>query len=315
MGPTKLTIVNGVNDYSSIRICFLPYPDGDPAMLPWPSAAEGLPFAGSAVIDPIDAAVPKGKDIRPVVLAGDLAKIADKTCAEAFALATEGPGGTGDAGAGDGGAGDAGADGGDAGPSPPPLLAAPLAVLPAAVFESERSILLVPMGCLGGPGHEGATASLACGFSHSSSSPSVSLVALGMSRRLDKAHLSLQIVNASAAFQPSDVRIRSGFDDGKEWNVAPALPLGTIAPVPPFKEFTAKDLGPIDKVLVKTYPPGQMFQSSSTPFSEAVSHGMLPKAVIANGAGLALVAVGAYPGIEAGDYWHKLTFTLVKVDP
>jgi hypothetical protein len=314
-GPTKLTIVNGVNDYDAIRVCFLPYPDGDPALLPWPSEAEGLPFARGAVIAPIFDTIPKGKDIRPVVFAGDLAKIADKTCADALALAAQGPGDAGDGDAGDGGADDGGADGGDAGSSLPPLIAASLAVVPAAVFESPKSILLVPFGCLGGPGHDGPTATLACGFNYSPSAPTVSLIALGMSRKIDKAHLSLQIVNASAALQPSDVRLRSGFDDAKEWNVAPMLALGTIAPSPPFNMIAVKDFGAIDKVLVKTYLPGQAFQSSATLLAEASAHGMLPKTAIANGTGLTLVAVGAFPGLETGAFWHKLTFTLIKADP
>lgn len=173
----------------------------------------------------------------------------------------------------------------------------------------------MPIGCLGGPGHDGPLATLACGFNYSPSSPTVSLVALGMSRKIDKAHLSLQIVNASVALQPSDVKLRSGFDDGKEWSVAPALALGTIAPSPPFSMVAVKDFGAIDKVLVKTFLPGQAFQSSATPLAEASAQGMLPKTAIANGAGLTLVAVGAYPGIETGAFWHKLTFTLIKADP
>jgi hypothetical protein len=338
-GPTKLTVVDGINDYDAIRICFLPYPDGDPLLLPWPSAAEGLPFARAAVIDPIAATVPPGKDIRPVVFAGDLAKIADKTCAEALQLAATstgdaGSGGTGGGGADGGGAGaggasggaggggagggdtDAGsADGGDAGTSPPPLLAAPLSVLPAAVFDSPRSILLIPVGCLGGPGHDGPTAALACGFNYSPSSPNASLVALGMSRIPDKTHVSFQVVNASAALQPSDVRLLSGFDGGEEWTLAPALALSTIAPLPPFNMIAAKALGSIEKVLVKTSLPGQTFASSTTLFTEAMSQGMVPKAAIVNGAAFTLIAVGGYPGVDAGAYGHKLTFTLIKSDP
>src|SRR5690242_16122543 len=45
-GPTQLTIVNGVNDYDAIRLCFVPYPDGDGSEVsPWPAGAQGLTFA------------------------------------------------------------------------------------------------------------------------------------------------------------------------------------------------------------------------------------------------------------------------------
>ena len=74
-GPTQLTIVNGVNDYDAIRICFLPYPAGDPAALPWPSEAAGLPFARAVVVKPIDTAIPANQDVRPHIIAGDLTRI------------------------------------------------------------------------------------------------------------------------------------------------------------------------------------------------------------------------------------------------
>jgi hypothetical protein len=41
----------------------------------------------------------------------------------------------------------------------------------------------------------------------------------------------------------------------------------------------------------------------------------VPKTAVVNGAGLVLVATGAYPGIDPGASSHKLTFTLIKADP
>lgn len=299
-GPTKLTIVNGVNDYGAIRVCFEPYPDGDPTLTPWPSAAAGMPFARAAVITPISPTLPAGKDIQPVILAGDLSTIAGKTCAEALALAGSGGGGAG---------------GGDAGGPPPPIVATPLGVIPAAVFTEPRSILLVPFGCLGGPGHAGPSATLGCGSAYSPSNPTADLVVLGMSRIADGQHINLQVVNASAALQPSDVRLRTGFDTGMEWQIAPMLPTGAIAPKPPFHLVSVANIGPLDKTTVKTYLPGQMFQTSATPLPDAINNGLVTQAEIVDGTDLVLVAVGAYPGVNAMDFWHKLTFTLVKADP
>src|SRR5262245_37471576 len=57
-GPSKLTILNGVNDYDAVRICFAPYPGGDPQSMPWPADAGGIPFASAIVVDPIGSAIP-----------------------------------------------------------------------------------------------------------------------------------------------------------------------------------------------------------------------------------------------------------------
>jgi len=302
VGPTKLTIVNGVNDYDAVRVCFLPYPGGDPALLPWPPAAAGMPFARAAVIDPISPTIPAGKDIQPVVIAGDLTKITGKTCEDAIALAGSGGGGAGGAGGGDAGGG-----------PPPPVVATPLGVIPAAVFTEPRSILLVPFGCLGGPGHEGPSATFGCGASYSPSSPTADLVVLGVSRIVDAKRLNLQVVNASAALDPSDVRFSSGFNT--EWLLANKLGTGSIDPKPPWKAVSVTQLGPLDKATVKTYLPGQMFQTSSTPLPDALANGALTAASVVDGQGFILVGVGAYPGVDSQDFWHKLTFTLVKADP
>lgn len=299
-GPTKLTIVNGVNDYDAIRVCFLPYPDGDPALMPWPGAT-GLPFAHAAVIGPISPTVPAGKDIQPVVIAGDLTKIAGKTCEDAIALSGSGAGGAG---------------GGDAGGGPPPpTVATPLGVIPANVFTAPRSILLVPFGCLGGPGHDGPNAALGCGKMYSPSSPTADLIVLGMSRIVDPKHLNLQVVNASAALDPSDVRLGSGFNTGTEWLLVHSLGVGSIGPKPPWDGVSVTQVGPLDKATVNTYQPGQSSQTSTTKLPDAIANGALADGDVVDGTGLILIGVGAYPGTDAQEFWHKLTFTLVKADP
>jgi hypothetical protein len=294
-GPTRVTIVNGVNDYDAIRVCFLPYPAGDAAAKPWPSAASGLPFARGAVLD-LATDIPAGTDVRPTIFAGDLTKIAGKTCVEAAALAL--------------------ADGGDAG-ADIPLVMADLAVLPAQVFTSEKSLLLAPIGCIGGPGHEDPSAGLACGFNYSPTTPTVDLIALGMSRKTEANHVALQVVNASVALQPTDIGITSAIQESMSLPLATMLPTGGIEPKPPFTKLTLNEYGPLDKVSLKTYLPGQgmMFVTSDTPMSEAFQNGTVSSVQVENGGGYVLVAVGSYPNIPAGAFWHKLTYSLVKADP
>ena len=294
VGPTRVTIVNGVNDYDAIRVCFIPYPGGDAAAKPWPAAASGLPFARGAVLD-LATDIPAGTDVRPTIFAGDLAKIAGMTCNQAAAVAL--------------------AESGDAGLQT--LVAAELAVLPAQVFTSEKSLLLAPIGCIGGPGHEGPSAALACGFSYTPATPTIDLIALGMSRKTEPNHVALQVVNASVALQPTDIGITSAIQQSMSLPLATMLPTGGIEPKPPFTKLTLNEYGPLDKVSLKTYLPGQgtMFVTSDTPLGEAFQNGTVSSLQVENGGGYVLVAVGAYPNIPAGDFWHKLTYSLVKANP
>ncbi|HZF54984.1 MAG TPA: hypothetical protein VE093_40315 [Polyangiaceae bacterium] len=301
-GPTALTIVNGVNDYDAIRLCFVPYPDGDGAAEePWPSDAAGLAFAGSRVVSPIAPVIPGGSDIRTFVIAGDLAKTSGKTCAEVFAMAASG-GGSGGA----GGAG--GAGGGD-----PGVLVAPLAVLPAAVFESERSLLLVPTGCVGGPGHTDPTETLACGAAYTPDSPTASLVALGMSRIANPNRVNLQVVHAAVALPEVDFRIKP--DEKPEWAVASSLSIGAIGPKPPFDSLQAIAYGDIFQAQLLTYLPSSVNPTSKTGMLEVFSKSPVALGDFKDGASLVLVAVGSAPGQPAGPFWHKLTYAMVRASP
>ena len=297
-GPTRVTVVNGINDYDAIRICFLPYPAGDPGAKPWPTPTSGLPFAHASVLD-LAVDIPANTDIRPTILAGDLTHVAGKTCEQAIALAGSG-----------------GAGGGDAGP-PPPIVAAALPVLPASVFTSEKSLLLAPIGCIGGPGHEGGTATLACGNTYTPSTPTVDLLALGMSRITAPSHVALQVVNASVALQVSDIGITPSIKDAPNQPLATALPTGGIEPKPPFTKLTLNELGALGQVSIKTFQPGQgtMFPTSTTPLAEAFQNGTVAATQLENGSGYVLVAVGSYPNIPAGAFWHKLTYALIKANP
>jgi len=300
VGPTRLTIVNGVNDYDAIRICFMPYPGGDPAVMPWPSASSGLGFAKSAVIDAIEAVVPASGDVQPVVIAGDLAKTVGKSCDELIAAG----------GMGAGGGGGAGGSGGAA-----PFVVSALPVLPGSVFSAQKSLLLVPMGCLGGAGHEDPSAPLACGQGYSPATPTAGLVALSMSRITREGHVSLQVVNASAALSPSDVRLLPGFDGATEWFVAKGVSTGAIAPIPPFAELPLAGLGSLDAATIKTYPANQGTATGAVTLSQVFANGGLSKGDVAEGKGYVLVAVGGYPGLAPGAFWHSFTFVMVRSDP
>ncbi len=343
-GPTRLTVVNGINDYPVARFCFLPNET------PWPAPAAGLSFAAGKAVD-IASAIPTSGDVQVWVIAGDLTKTAGLTCTQMLALAKPagvdggmgGAGGAGGGGTGGGGAGGAmgggGAGGGGTGgvgtggvsmsdggtsdggksdgggPPPPPIVAAEIGVIPQSVFSSDRSLLLVPTGCMGGAGHDASGANIACGTGYTSTTPTTGVVLVGMSRLTDKAHVSLQVVNASTVLPTCDVGVVPNLNAATEAVVAPSLGPGAIGPSPPFAGLAITAFGPVGGVQVDTYSPGSETPSSSTKLGDLFAAGTVGAADFVDGAGLVLVAVGSAPGQAAGPFWHALTFALVKADP
>ena len=283
-GPTELTIVNGVADYDAIRICFVPYPEG-PGGMPWPAATTGLAFAGARVIDRIDEVIPSDVDVRAHVLAGDLSETSGKSCDEILAL------------------------------NEPGLVVAPLAVLPASVFKSGRSVLFVPTGCLGGPGHTDPGEVLGCGLNYTESTPTPGLVVLGMGREKDPSSVSFQVVHASAAMPVVDVGITPGFDASPESKLAGELSIGAIDPQPPFTGLSFAELGILSQVKLKTYSPGDPYPTSALLLQSVFANDGLGESDVVNGEGFVFVAVGGYPGVPAGPWWNAHTYVLVRADP
>jgi hypothetical protein len=289
-GPTALTVVNGINDYDAVRICFLP------GQTPWPAAPAGLPFAVGQVVD-IAAALPAGSDVTPWVIAGNLAATAGLSCQEILALAQP-----------DGGV----ADGGPA----PPVVAAPLGVVPQGVLAAQRSLLLVPTGCMGGAGHDAdAGATAGCGMGYTSQTPTTGVVLLAMSRIADTQHVSLQAVSASAALPPVNVHLQPGFTGAQVLTVAGSLAPGAIGPEPPFHMLAPADFGSLSKVQIGTFPLNGSSASSTTQLADVLATSAVGTDGFANGATLVLVAVGGAPGAAAGPFWHALTYALVKGNP
>lgn len=278
-----------MNDYPAVRICFTAYPAG-PDVQPWPQDSAGLPFARGAALDLAGSAFPGGVDVRPVVVAGDLASTSGLGCAAILALPPPGDAGGG-------------------------VVVAPLPVVPAAVFSSGKSLLLVPTGCVGGPGHTDPQQTFGCGMDYTPDAPNPGLIVLGMNRLVDPARVALQAVHASAALPAVDLRVTPGIDASAELQIASNLSYGEDAPSPPFTTLAASDYGMLAKLAFKTYSPGTMYATSITPGSDVLDKGNVKSSDFTNGGGFALVAVGGYPGVAAGPWWHALTYALVRTDP
>lgn len=284
-GVSKLTIVNGVNDYDAIRLCFIPWPDGGDATV-FPTDTKGLAFAAPAVIDLISGPIPIGTDVYLHVIAGNLAKTSGKGCAEIIAGGLD-----------------------------PDVLVVPLAVIPRAALEAPRSLLLVPHGCLGGPGHESDLATMACGKAYTIDTPTPGLLAAGMSRIVEPSVLSMQAAHAVVAMPEIDIGVLPGAQGGMTGYVAPSLTLGAVGKIPPFRKFAKANLGPIGATNIVTVPPGFGQPTSKSPLQEALGRGGLLEADFKDGSAYTFVAVGSPPTIPAGQFWHALTWTVVRSDP
>jgi hypothetical protein len=190
-----------------------------------------------------------------------------------------------------------------------------LPVLPAPVFEEEKSLLLVPMGCLGGDGHSHAAEAQACGSGYSATTPTASLVAIAMSRLTAPDKVALQVVHASAAMSAVDVQLTPGFNNAAGELLAPALSLGAIGPFPPFLRLADADYGALPQVELRTFEPSTTTPTSTLAMTDVLAHSDVAPTDFADGRGFVLVAVGAAPGAPGGGFWHPLTYTMLKADP
>jgi hypothetical protein len=168
---------------------------------------------------------------------------------------------------------------------------------------------------MGGPGHDDVNATLGCGSTYTSATPTLGLVAASMSRTTAAFTVSLQVVDASPAMPPSDVKLAPGFDGAMEATLASSITLGQVAPNPPFSLLARAELGPLDQVKLRTYLPASAFQTSEVPLPDVLAHGDVTAAQIVDAKGFALIALGAYPGVAAGPFWHAFTYTLVEAYP
>src|SRR6188768_2438221 len=199
-GDDLLTIVNGVVDAPSVRLCFARLGEDGQTQDFVGSPLPELAYAASTVLTEIDGLSFVDDAIQPWVISGQLSRLKNLDCAAAVALAqseeakvtpTEvaavvlGAGGQGGAGsggaAGDGGAAPDGAAGEAAvGGAPaaeplefPTLRARPVAALPAGTVNIGRSILLVLTGCSGGAAYTDHIEKSVCGPSYTPATPTL----------------------------------------------------------------------------------------------------------------------------------------------
>jgi hypothetical protein len=284
-GPQRLTLVNGIVDSDAIRLCFTPYPDGPtPGAEPWPGI-EGLPFARAVVVASIATVIPAATDVEVLLVAGELSHTGGKTCAE---LWTAPPAG---------------------------VLVRSLGVVPASFFTVERSLLLVPNGCVGGQGHTDPSETQVCGAAYAPDKPTAAMAAGFMSRLTTAGKLSLQLVHAVASMPTVNARLVPSSEGATHYLVTDNWSLGAIAPYPPFQGLAVSNLGLPEAAALEIEQSSQPQVLATLLLGEAFANGTVGASDLDDGTGLVLVAVGAAPGMVAGPWWRALTLSAIAADP
>jgi len=260
-GTSVLTIVNGVVDAPRVALCFARVDaDAESSVFGDPLSLAPLGYAQSLVLHEVPGADLAQDTLQPFVIAGELELIAGLSCPAAverarleelptLAAATEpalgGVGGDGAGGAGgaggesaSGAAGEAAAGAAGAGGVAPVAVRSRLRVrglpaIAAGTLNSGRSLLLVANGCMAGATYDGPNAELYCGAGYSERTPTLSAVLVSLSRQTAFDRVGMQVVHASLATGPIDVRSHAPFpvqDPGL--SLAGRVVAGQVAPRP-----------------------------------------------------------------------------------
>ncbi len=284
-GPPKLTLVHGVVDQPELLFCFLESPpNASDAAAPFP--AQPLPYARSVALALPGSPVPAAGDVEVAVIGGDLTGVGGLGCRELYDDPTTAPG----------------------------ALVVSLGVVPRAVLDAQRSLLVVPTGCLGGPGHDHESATAVCGIGYTPDTPTPNVVFAPMSRYLDGTAIGLQVVHAlSGTTQSVDVGLVPF--GGSERKVGKDVTFGEISPFPPSTLLSASDLEGLTGVAVRTYllPSGGLAEESV--LADAAANGGLSPEDFKNGTNVVLLVVGPTPGVPAGPWWSGVQYVALRADP
>lgn len=281
-GPPQLTLVNGTVDEDAIRLCFVPYPDGPSSETPWPTS-ERLAYARGEVVA-IEDVIPPNTDVEVVLIAGAFANTDGLTCAE---LVNN---------------------------TPATVLTRSVGVLPESVFVTEKSILLVTAGCVGGRDHTHENQEQICGLGYADDQPTATLVAGFMSRLTTANKLPLQFVQASLGVSDVQLRLKPG-NGSTAQAVLTEWTFGSIAPYPPFMSLGTGQLGSVGSTSIELFITGAADPLTSSSWSQAFANSDVTEADVVDGVGLAFIAVGPTPTFDAGAWWNGFTYTAVVANP
>lgn len=242
-GSNVFTILNGVVDAPSVVLC-LAKVGADGAAVPFGDPLTDQPFdyGASLVLNRVSGANLASDSLQPLIIAGDLERIAGLNCEDAVARAqdeealaidanahaAEGAeagaandagavgvspggghaGGSGGASGGGGASGASGAGGAFAVEIPSRLRLRELPAIPAGTLSAGRSILYVATGCMGGFSYDGPSSAEYCGDGYTEQAPTVSGMLVSLSRRTKFDAAGIQFLHASLATPQVDLSSR-----------------------------------------------------------------------------------------------------------
>jgi len=315
-GESALTFVHGVVDAQRILLC-LTTGEG-PASPGWgsPFPEGGLEYGTSFAVTEPQSLELEGQPFAPAIIAGELELVDGMDCEEALETARAEQadpsgdplelGGEGGASGGEGGA--------PAAPPPRPRLrVGTLPLLPAETLSSGRSLLMVGVGCIGGPAYSAKNDTLACGADYRPDRPTLSAVAVRMSRTRLTGRVGFQALQAVTASPAVDVRSAPLVEtsDPTMW-ITTQLSYGVIAPDPPRLEFTV--LG----YRANTSTWGlQVLSGGSVMYSEPWADITERSGVtLVDGRNYTVVVVGPAVGLTTNNgFWNASRAVVVDSDP
>jgi len=329
-GDDVLTIVNGVVDAPSVRLCFARVGENGETSDFVGSPLPELGYAAAAVLTQLDGLSLVDDVIQPWVISGELSRVDELDCRAAVALAESeeakvtpvAPEPVGAGGANAGGAGPepepsptgAGGEGGSA-EIPlefPTLRARPVAALPAGTVHIGRSILLVLSGCMGGAAYADRVEVSACGAGYTPQTPTLEPVIVKLSRAVGFDKVGLQGVHASAPTGSLDLRA-SGDGGAVSLVFASNVSFGSIKPRPADTRFTPAELG------VENFNFGlqAVDGSGGVVYQESWSDILAASALATPSAARTYTAIflGPDPLLLKEGWWNKSAFALVDNDP
>lgn len=305
-GDNVLTIVNGVVDAPSVRLCFAAVSDDGQESELRGEPLSALDFATSTVLTELPEFLFADDALQPWVIAGDLSLIEGLDCQEAVELAQSEEASV---------TPDPEAEEPEEPPPEPTLRARAAAALPAGTVDIGRSVLLVLSGCLGGAAYAYSEelGPHICGDDYAPRLPTLQPIVVKLSRHHRSTTVGLQAVHASVATGPLDVRA-SG-DGGRIALVfASSLGFGAIEPRPADTRFSVRELG-LDGA---DYGLQAVDSRGSVVFEQAWNDVLVAAGLetsVFQDRTYTAIFLGPNPIVQKQGWWAQPAFALIDNDP
>lgn len=263
--PPAFTLVSSYVDRDRAQFCWLESPaDPDDPATPFPPG--GLAFGKAQALT--EELLPPGKDLELITITGDVSAERCRDLVDDPALF-------------------------------PDLEITSLGVAPKSVFETQRSLILAPTGCVGGD-HAEKEATAICGPGYAASAPNPSLLFIQRSRLVDPTKIGFQVGSALGDIQAISIKLRPAVTDAEFAPIAGGVGPGTLVPFPPAHIFDEVTLGAATNFGIQVTGEGPPIELT---LGEALTGSGDDALNITVGTNVALLVLGSRPGLGEG-FWN-----------